>query len=133
MSCQSETHWEEWRQSTRMDLHCWNRENCPSFHNRMPNQYFPHMGVLIKEHRPWICNLYHLPFLDKNDCYVLRGDYINSESVFSFSKHTSLSVFVDNTLQELLTVNFIPLPTGDDGYDAAWKLFTRLKNLSIFA
>jgi hypothetical protein len=144
MSCQSEIHrtqaystrhFGSISQYARMDLHCWNKE-CPSRH--LAKIYHPHFGVLIEEGYPWLCDRYHLPFLLDGIHYALDGDYTyhswSSDRVFGRGeKHTMLLAFDGLNTRLLLSTDFIPISTGDDMRDEAWKLFWRLKKLIAFA
>lgn len=115
----------------RMDLHCFNRENDDG---RKPNRCRAtcHMGVITEDPNPWKCHEYSFQFVNDGKSYVLRShDY--SVDVYHQGSRTPQTVLYSGGKTIMCFPAFIPISTGDDMHEEAWKLFHRLKSLVIFS
>ena len=92
-----------------------------------------HMGVITEDPKPCVCLEYNLSFNHNGEVYYLSSfdnlvDPYNQHR--AYGTRTSLSV----SGQEIAVLPyFVPLSTGDDMHEEAWKLFHRLRNLVIFS
>jgi len=106
----------------RMDLHCSGKCRARS-----------HMGVLTEDPKEWQCHDYNFSFLINNDVYYLSGyDYM----VDPYNQHrepNKKATILSDTSISIIEMDFIPLSTGNDMHEEAWKLFWRLKNLVAFS
>lgn len=104
----------------RMDLHC--------FKCRARS----HMGVITEDPKEWICHDYNFSFKVNNDTYYLSGyDYL-VDPKHQHRDPTKKKTILSDPYSAILEIDFIPLPTGDNMHEEAWKLFQRLKNLITF-
>lgn len=105
----------------RMDLHC--SRNCGAR---------CHMGVLKEDPKEWVCHDYNFEFREQFHTYFLTGyDYL----VDPFHQHRPYGrkTILSTKFTEIMSVDFIPLSTGDNMHETAWNLFNRLKNMIIFS
>lgn len=120
----------------RMDLHCRScRARC-------------HMGVITEDPKEWVCHEYNFSFNVNNETYYLSGyDYLvdpyyqhrdptkRKTTLSKPSSYSSILYYVNTkpAHQIMLEIDFIPLPTGDNMHEEAWKLFQRLLSLVTFS
>lgn len=106
----------------RMDLHCSRRCRARC-----------HMGVITEDPKNWVCHDYGFSFKVNNETYYMVGfDYL----VDPYHQHrdpTKRKTILSNLSESMLEVEFIPLPTGDNMHEEAWRLFERLKKLVVFS
>lgn len=95
------------------------------------------MGVITEDPKEWQCHEYGFSFKVNNETYLITGfDYVvdpyhqgrdpkRRATILSGGK-TALNLSIVET-------DFIPLPTGDNMHEEAWKLFERLRKLVVFS
>jgi len=118
----------------RMDLHCYNRGN-----PKEPNNCLAicHMGVITEDPKVWECHEYNFSFRHNDKSYILRsydcrvdpyhqGRGDEPKTFLELWSFTPIPILVELPY-------FIPISTGDDMHEEAWKLFHRLRNLVIFS
>lgn len=124
MTCESEIHQVPHQPGReRMDLHCIRRcgGRC-------------HMGVITEDPKEWICHEYNFSFYHKNRSYHLYGHDKLVDPYNQHRKPDSRKTVLSNIYGlELVTMDFVPITTGDDMHLEAWNLFHRLRNLVIFS
>jgi hypothetical protein len=112
----------------RMDLHCvkpnsWGGRGC---------DVRCHMGVITEDPKEWVCHEYNFRFKHKDERYYLRGyNYL----VDPYHQHRPYerATILSSSTDQIMKVDFIPISTGDDMHEEAWKLFHRLRNLVIYS
>lgn len=117
----------------RMDLHCYNRRD-PKEGNYCRARC--HMGVITEDPKVWECHEYSFSFKHKEKEYVLRS-YNHLVDPYHqgrpYEAKTTLNVWDFQPSDMVELPYFIPISTGDDMHEEAWKLFHRLRNLVIFS
>lgn len=113
----------------RMDLHCY----------RFDGTYegYPcgtHMGVITEDPKIWECHEYNFKLNFNNKYYELHGfnnkvDWYHQSR--DYGQKTFLREYAISNI--LIEVDFIPISTGDNMHEEAWKLFHKLREFSIFA
>ncbi len=73
------------------------------------------------------CNSYYLPFIVKNDMFLLYG---NSNAGTNLYK---TDINIKGNFLHLIGINFIPIKIYDNTSHDTWKIFNKLRNLSIFS
>lgn len=105
----------------RMDLHCRScRARC-------------HMGVITEDPKEWVCHEYSFSFNVNNDTYYLSGyDYL-IDPIYQRRDPSKRRTLLSSPFESIIEMDFVPLPTGDNMHEEAWKLFQRLLNLVTFS
>jgi hypothetical protein len=108
----------------RMDLHCHN-SNCQGRRS--------FMGVIMEENKVWECHEYQFWLIHEDSYYILEGHNYSVDPYRQnrdpFKQWTSLGGIFENPF---ITVDFIPVSTGDDMHERIWELFHRLNDLKLF-
>lgn len=98
----------------------------------MPQYYGPFMQVIVTPDVPWRCYVYGLPIRLGNYWFVLYGE---SGSVTKVEPRCKLPIAVKKLLPQ--PVPFIPISTGDDMHEDAFRVFQeltpRLQKLVVLA
>jgi hypothetical protein len=118
----------------RMDLHCIKPIKGKDYEGR-GCELICHMGVITEDPKEWVCHDYNFEFRHEGKRFYLRGydylvDSIHQTFHRPYEKATILSISGGD---QIMKVEFIPISTGDNMHEEAWKLFHRLRNLVIFS
>lgn len=119
----------------RMDLHCVKPIKGFKYEGR-GCELMCHMGVITEDPKKWVCHDYNFEFKHMDKRYYLRGyDYAVDPVHQTFSRpwHERATILSASGGDAIMKVDFIPLSTGDDMHEEAWKLFHRLYDLVIFS
>lgn len=119
----------------RMDLHCVRPLKNLDYEGR-GCEVTSHMGVITEDPKEWICHDYNFEFFHEGRRYALRGyDYMVDPVHQNFfrSPHEKATILSMSGGEMIMKVDFIPISTGDDMHEEAWKLFHRLRNLIIYS
>jgi len=119
----------------RMDLHCVRPM-------KRPGSYYEgcgatsYMGVITEDPKEWQCHEYQFDLKHNDRWYMLRGyDFAVDPFHQSFNRELDMAATFLYLNQKMLIAfpYFIPISTGDDMHEQAWKLFHRLRNLIIYS
>ena len=119
----------------RMDLHCIKeRAIVPGLSGRGCGVRC-NMGVITEDPKEWECHEYGFGFKYKNKLYIVESF---SKPVDLFHQHRPSKdytiLYNAHTLDSILYLpHFLPISTGDNMHEEAWKVFHRLWNLVIFS
>jgi len=119
----------------RMDLHCTKeRSVVPGLTGRGCGVRC-NMGVITEDPKEWECHEYGFGFKYKNKLYIVESF---SKPVDLFHQHRPSKdytiLYNAHTLDSILYLpHFLPISTGDNMHEEAWKVFHRLWNLVIFS
>lgn len=120
----------------RMDLHCTKeRSVVPGLSGRGCGVRC-NMGVITEDPKEWECHEYGFGFKYKNKLYIVESfNYLvdpRHQHRNAFKAYTTL--YNAHSLDVILHVPyFMPISTGDNMHEEAWKTFHRLWNLVIFS
>lgn len=122
----------------RMDLHC-TKEVRSLFSSTKVYRGCGarcNMGVITEDPKEWVCHEYGFSFKHKDKQYIVESfDYLvdpRHQHRNPFKAYTHL--YDAQSLDVILYIpQFIPISTGDNMHEEAWKMFHRLKNLVIFS
>ena len=119
----------------RMDLHCTKeRAIVPGLSGRGCGVRC-NMGVITEDPKEWECHEYGFGFKYKNKLNIVESF---SKPVDLFHQHRPSKdytiLYNAHTLDSILYLpHFLPISTGDNMHEEAWKVFHRLWNLVIFS
>ena len=113
----------------RMDLRC----TFDAGHNKRGCDTRCHMGVITEDPKEWKCHEYGFGFFHKNKYYLLSS-YDTVVDPIHQSRFPSPHTYLIKYGSIMFTLPyFIPISTGDNMHEEAWKLFHRLKDLAIYS
>jgi hypothetical protein len=114
----------------RMDLHCYNRRD-PREGNYCRARC--HMGVITEDPKVWQCLEYSFGFRHKDRNWILASQDNAVDPFYQDFWREPKTTLSCNWNDVYSLPYFIPISTGDDMHEEAWKLFHRLRNLVIFS
>lgn len=119
----------------RMDLHCTKeRSVVPGLTGRGCGVRC-NMGVITEDPKEWQCHEYGFAFKYKDKLYIVESfDYVvdrYNQHRNPYKAYTKLYDYRHEPIMELDC--FMPISTGDNMHEEAWKVFHRLRNLVVFS